>query len=107
MRHGTRKSYEDGCRCDGCRLMHGLYSKKKPVPVKLWERHPLLDPEPYRVIVRALGVMGYTQHQLAVHAGVHYQTIAGLWHGKRDGIEERTAKKLRSLVELLPSEAVA
>jgi hypothetical protein len=87
--------------------MHGLYTKKEPEPVKLWERHPLLDPEPYRVIVRALGVAGYTQMQLAAHSGVHYQTIAGLWHGRRDGLEERTATKLRSLLELLPSEAVA
>lgn len=64
-----------------------------------------LDPEPYRTVIQMLWQMGVSGRAMAEEAGVSPETIYRILDGNATRIQQRTAEKLRSLVELFPETA--
>lgn len=104
MRHGTRMAIATGCDCDGCRLTAMLYARRGTLrePPKV-----SIDPAPYQAILQSLTAQGFTVQDVAERCALHPQTLYGLWHGKRLRLNSETASKLRTMLDLLPSEVSA
>ena len=96
--HGTHSCYVGGCRQDECRAAHREYVKANYKPRKV-------DPGPFTLVLGMLYRAGESPALIARHTGIREPTIIAIALGERSYITTPTAKRLRSVIDLIPEQA--
>jgi hypothetical protein len=111
--HGTRASYEAGCRCLRCRAAKSRYNSERESARRKGDTRDLVDAAAARAHIRKLSKVGVGYKSVADAAGISHTTAMLIRSGERTQLRQSTERRIlavdksaiadRSLVPAGPS----
>jgi len=92
--HGTRGSYDRGCRCPQCRRAVAAYNDRRDRLIAYGRWAPYVDAEPVRAHLRMLAACGLGRRRVAQLSGVPDSTLCGLLYGAHGTPSRRTRTEI-------------
>jgi hypothetical protein len=92
VNHGTRSSYDRGCRCDQCRAANAAHARQRRLDRKTGPG--MIPPDAVREHLLALAAKGVGARSVADALDISMRTIHCIRHGKRKLVRAKLARKI-------------
>lgn len=96
-KHGERRCYMAGCRCDKCRAANAAYCKRYRLDRHTTGRPRRVDARPYIKLAERYAAHGWSHSQMADLAGCCETIFFALINGRSVHLNQKTARQLDAM----------